>query len=163
MLERIKEMFSQVCQTIDCILLECSGETDHVHLLIDFHPKHSISAVAGSLKAATSRLVKKEFPVEFAKWYNKQSFWSGSYYVASSGGAPINKLKELIYLAKYTVSTAKHSSVPLLAKAWRGLAIPVVALRGASRTPLRLPGFRSSRVLGGFEYFDHPAGWTRQC
>lgn len=96
MLERIKEMFGQVCQTMDCLLLECSGEADHVHLLVDFHPRHSISAVAGSLKAATSRMVKKEFPTEFAKWYSKQSFWSGSYYVASSGGAPIEKLKEYI-------------------------------------------------------------------
>lgn len=96
MLLRIKEMFEQVCQTMDCILLECSGESDHVHLLVDFHPRQSISAVAGSLKASTSRMVKKEFSVEFAKYYNKQSFWSGSYYVASAGGAPIEKLKEYI-------------------------------------------------------------------
>ncbi|MBV9385593.1 MAG: IS200/IS605 family transposase [Chroococcidiopsidaceae cyanobacterium CP_BM_ER_R8_30] len=96
MLERIREMFCQVCKTMDCEMLECSGEPDHVHLLVDFHPKHSISAVAGSLKAATSRLVKKEFPVEFAKWYSEQSFWSGSYYVASSSGAPIEKLKEYV-------------------------------------------------------------------
>jgi putative transposase len=65
-------------------------------LLVDFHPKYSISAVAGSLKAATSRMVKKEFPVEGSKWYSKQSFWSGSYYVASTGGAPIEKLKNYI-------------------------------------------------------------------
>ncbi|MGG6283722.1 IS200/IS605 family transposase [Leptolyngbya sp. AN03gr2] len=96
MLERIREMFAQVCKTMDCELLECSGEADHVHLLVDFHPKHSIAAVAGSLKAATSRMVKKEFPDEFKKWYSKQSFWSGSYYVASSGGAPIEKLKDYI-------------------------------------------------------------------
>lgn len=96
MLKRIKEMFGQVCQTMDCILLECDCEADHVHLLVDFHPRHSISAVAGSLKAATSRMVKKEFPTEFALMYSKQSFWSGSYYVASSGGAPIEKLKEYI-------------------------------------------------------------------
>lgn len=96
MLERIKEMFGQVCETMDCELLECSGETDHVHLLVDFHPRHSISAVAGSLKAASSRMIKREFPAEFARWYSKQSFWSGSYYVASTGGAPIEKLKEYI-------------------------------------------------------------------
>jgi len=96
MLERIKEMFWQVCQTMDCELLECSGQSDHVHLLVDFHPKNSISAVAGSLKSATSRMVKREFSTEFAKWYDKQSFWSGSYYVASSGGAPIEKLKDYI-------------------------------------------------------------------
>jgi putative transposase len=96
MLARLREMFFQVCKTMDCQLMECSGEADHVHLLIDFHPKHSIAAVAGSLKAATSRMVKKEFSGEFSKWYSKQSFWSGSYYVASSGGAPIEKLKEYI-------------------------------------------------------------------
>lgn len=89
-------MFAQVCKTMDCELLECSGEPNHVHLLVDFHPKHSIASVAGSLKAATSRMVKKEFPDEFKKWYSKQSFWSGSYYVASSAGAPIEKLKEYI-------------------------------------------------------------------
>lgn len=81
---------------MDCELLECSGEADHIHLLVDFHPKQSIAAVAGSLKAATSRMVKKEFSEEFSKWYTKQSFWSGSYDVASTGGAPIEKLKEYI-------------------------------------------------------------------
>nr|WP_157861293.1 IS200/IS605 family transposase [Rippkaea orientalis] len=96
MLERIKEMFAQVCSTMDCELLECSGEADHVHLLVDFHPKQSISAVAGCLKSATSRMLKKEFPDEVKKWYRTQSFWSGSYYVASTGGAPIEKLKEYI-------------------------------------------------------------------
>jgi putative transposase len=96
MLERIREMCWQVCRTMDCELLESSGESDHIHLLVDFHPKQSIAAVAGSLKAATSRMVKKEFPEEFAKWYTKQSFWSGSYYVASTGGAPIEKLREYI-------------------------------------------------------------------
>jgi putative transposase len=96
MLERLREMFFQVCKKMDCELLECSGEADHVHLLVDFHPKQSIAAVVGSLKAATSRMVKKEFPVEFAKWYSKQSFWSGSYYVASTGGAPIERLKKYI-------------------------------------------------------------------
>ncbi len=96
MLARLREMFFQVCQKMDCELLECSGEEEHVHLLVDFHPKQSISAVAGSLKAATSRMVKKEFSVEFARWYSKQSFWSGSYYVASTGGAPIGRLKKYI-------------------------------------------------------------------
>jgi putative transposase len=96
MLERLKAMFTQVCSTMDCELLECSGEADHVHLLVDFHPKQSISAVVGCLKSSTSRMLKKEFPGEVKKWYKTQSFWSGSYYVASTGGAPIEKLKEYI-------------------------------------------------------------------
>ncbi len=97
MLDRMGEMFAQVCLKMGCILLEFSGESDHVHLLIDFHPRNSIAAVAGSLKSATSRCMKKEFPDECHKHYRSGvSFWSGSYYVASSGGAPIERLKEYI-------------------------------------------------------------------
>ena len=96
MLKRLEEMFTQVCHTMDCELLEFSGEPDHVHLLIDFHPRNSISAVVGSLKSSTSRMVKKEFPDDVKKWYRSKSFWSGSYYVASTGGAPIEKLREYI-------------------------------------------------------------------
>jgi putative transposase len=65
---------------------------------ISRRPPNNFGLTAGGLfmPPCTSRMVKKEFPVEFAKWYSKQSFWSGSYYVASSGGAPIEKLKEYI-------------------------------------------------------------------
>lgn len=96
MLERLQEMFMQVCRKMDCELLEFSGEADHIHALLDFHPKNSISAVAGSLKSASARTMKKDFPEEVAKFYKGVSFWSGSYYVASTGGAPIEKLKEYI-------------------------------------------------------------------
>jgi putative transposase len=96
MLQRMREMFMQVCKTMDCELLEFSGETDHVHLLVDFHPKQSISAVAGCLKASVSRMVRKEFADDIKKFYGKPVFWAGSYYVASSGGAPIERLKEYI-------------------------------------------------------------------
>ena len=95
-LERLRAMFWQMCRKMDCFLVENSGESDHVHLLIDFHPNNSISAVVGSLKASTARIIKKDFPQEYAKHYKGKSFWSGSYYVTSSGGAPIEKLKEYI-------------------------------------------------------------------
>lgn len=80
-----------------CRLLEFSGESDHVHLLVDFHPRNSIAAVAGSLKSSSSRMVKKEFPQQYKKYYwGKVAFWSNSYYVASAGGAPIETLKQYI-------------------------------------------------------------------
>jgi putative transposase len=96
MMARMRQMFEQVCKTMDCELLEFNGESDHVHLLVDFHPKNSISAVAGSLKACTSRAMRKEFAEHLKQFYWKNIFWSGSYYVASSGGAPIEALKQYI-------------------------------------------------------------------
>ena len=92
----MRQMFEQVCKTMDCDLLEFDGESDHVHLLVDFHPKQSIAAVAGSLKACTSRAMRKEFSEHLKQFYWKNVFWSGSYYVASSGGAPIEVLRQYI-------------------------------------------------------------------
>ena len=37
-LERLKEVFSEVCRRDRVNLLECSGEEDHVHLLISYPP-----------------------------------------------------------------------------------------------------------------------------
>jgi putative transposase len=96
-MDRLRAMVKQVCNTMNCELIEFSGEADHVHILVDFHPKNSISAVAGSLKSSTARMVKKEFSEQYKKFYwGGVSFWSKSYYVASTGGAPIEKLKEYI-------------------------------------------------------------------
>ena len=97
MLERLREMIWQVSRKMDCELLEFFGEMDHIHILLDFHPKNSISTVAGCLKSSTARVMKKDFPEQVTKFYKgKVSFWSKSYYVASSDGAPIDKLKEYI-------------------------------------------------------------------
>ena len=97
MLARLKATIEQVANKMGCILVEFNGESDHVHILLDFHPKNSIAAVVGSLKSSTARMLKKEFPEEVKKHYwGKVSFWSNSYYVASCGGAPIEALKKYI-------------------------------------------------------------------
>ncbi|UKO97841.1 IS200/IS605 family transposase [Nostoc sp. UHCC 0870] len=97
MLNRLQQMIEQVSNKMDCQLIEFNGESDHIHILLDFHPKNSIAAVVGSLKSATARMLKKEFPQEIKKYYwGKVSFWSNSYYVSSCGGAPIEVLKKYI-------------------------------------------------------------------
>ncbi|RAM51877.1 MAG: IS200/IS605 family transposase [Hapalosiphonaceae cyanobacterium JJU2] len=96
-LDRLREMVEQVSNKMDCQLIEFNGELDHIHVLLDFHPKNSIAAVAGSLKSSTARMLKKEFPEKVKKHYwGEVSFWSNSYYVASCGGAPIEVLKQYI-------------------------------------------------------------------
>ena len=103
MLPRIGEMLEQVAVKMGCKILEFSGESDHVHLLVDFHPRNSIAAVVSSLKASTSRMVKKEFPEDYTKHYGgDKAFWSGSYYVSSVGGAPLETVKA--YIANHYIA-----------------------------------------------------------
>ena len=96
MLERLQEIFANVCIKTKCRLIEFSGEEDHVHLLIDFHPDNNLSVLAGSLKSASSRIIRKEFSKHLSTFYSKSVFWSSSYYVASTGGAPIERIKQYI-------------------------------------------------------------------
>jgi putative transposase len=93
---RLREIFANVCIKTKCQLIEFSGESDHVHLLIDFHPDNNLSALAGSLKSASSRIIQKEFSEYLATIYKSSVLWSSSYYVASTGGAPIERIKQYI-------------------------------------------------------------------
>jgi putative transposase len=96
MLERLREIFANICIKTKCQLTEFSGEADHVHLLVDFHPDNRLSALIGSMKSGSSRIIQKEFADELSKAYRQPAFWSGSYYVASTGGAPIERVKAYI-------------------------------------------------------------------
>ncbi len=96
MLERLKEIFQKLCLKAKSELLEFGGESDHVHLLIGLHPDNNISKFAGAIKAASSRLIRKEFSERVNKFYRKPVFWSGSYSVISAGGAPLEILKKYI-------------------------------------------------------------------
>ena len=97
MLERMTDILAGVCGKAKSVLVEFNGEPDHVHLLIDLHPDNNISTLIGSLKSASSRILRQEFACELAQhYYSKPVLWSGAYYVASAGGAPIEKIKEYI-------------------------------------------------------------------
>jgi len=45
-----KSDFAKVCADFDATLIEVDGERDHVHLLVEYPPKVSISALVNSLK-----------------------------------------------------------------------------------------------------------------
>lgn len=80
-----------------CKLVECSGEQDHVHLLVDAHPSLNLARMVGNLKTVSARLVRKEFAPHLAKYYWKAKFWNNAYAVVSvDGHASIEQLVEYI-------------------------------------------------------------------
>ena len=58
-------------------------------------PKTEMSKFINAYKSASSRLLKKEFPIIRQKLW-KEMFWSQSFCLLSSGGAPIEVIKEYI-------------------------------------------------------------------
>lgn len=94
-LERATEIFSDVCGNFEAELIECDGEYDHVHLLVHYPPKISISSLVNSLKGVSSRYLRREFSVLEKKYY-KGILWSPSYFAGSCGGAPIDIVRQYI-------------------------------------------------------------------
>ena len=96
MMERMSDVFQNICKKKKSLMLDFNGEEDHVHLMIDLHPDNNISQLVASLKSASSRIIRKEFKSEVDKTYSKPVFWSGSYYIASCGGVTIERLRKYI-------------------------------------------------------------------
>ena len=95
-LEDLKEIFGSVCQDFEAELVEFDGEKDHVHLLINYPPKVSVSRLVNSLKGVSSRLIRKKryACIQDKLWAG--ALWSPSYFAASCGGAPISIIKQYI-------------------------------------------------------------------
>jgi REP-associated tyrosine transposase len=93
--DAMKAIFSEVCRDFESELVEIDGESDHVHLLINYPPKISVASLVNSLKGVSSRLLRKDYR-ELRKYYWKNALWSPSYFAASCGGAPLDIIKQYI-------------------------------------------------------------------
>src|SRR3989304_2807576 len=58
-LDDLRIIFADVCTDFEAKLVEFDGEDDHVHLLVNYPPKVSVSMLVNSLKGVSSRLVRK--------------------------------------------------------------------------------------------------------
>ena len=89
-------IFKSVCAAFEAELVTFDGEEDHVHLLINYPPKVSVSKLVNSLKGVSSRMIRKEnFPtIKAALW--GEHLWSPSYFASSCGGAPLEIVRKYI-------------------------------------------------------------------
>ncbi|MBV9205819.1 MAG: IS200/IS605 family transposase [Actinobacteria bacterium] len=95
-LERAQEIMRDVCADFGADLREFNGETNHVHLLVNFPPTVALSRLVNSLKGVSSRRLRQEFPDLRAHYWRAKRLWSGSYFAGSVGGAPISVLRQYI-------------------------------------------------------------------
>jgi putative transposase len=93
---RAKEIFEYIAPKYNITLQEWNHDQDHVHILFKGHPNSELSKFINAYKSASSRLLKKEFP-DIRKKLWKEYFWSRSFCLLTTGGAPmeiINKYME---------------------------------------------------------------------
>jgi putative transposase len=95
-LYRCAAILSDLGKAWDCVVVECSGEADHVHALLDLPPRVRPSDLINLLKTVTSRRLRSEFPALRAAYRGKAVLWSPSYCLLSAGGAPIDRIRRYI-------------------------------------------------------------------
>ncbi len=92
---RAKEIFENIATNYHINLIEWNHDSDHVHILFRSHPKTELSKFINAYKSASSRLIKQEFESVRNKLW-KSYFWSQSFCLLTSGGAPIDVIKQYI-------------------------------------------------------------------
>lgn len=101
MLTRCEEIMREVCTDFEAELKQFNGEDDHVHLLVHYPPKVQLSKLVNSLKGVSARLLRKEYDNHVRQYLRQGRFWSGSYFAASCGGAPLTAVKQYIENQKH--------------------------------------------------------------
>lgn len=89
---RCKDIIKQTMEEngADVINMEC-GE-DHIHILFETKPTTSLTKIINVVKGRSSRLLRKEFSQYLSDKLWGNSFWSPSYYLASTGNVSLDTL-----------------------------------------------------------------------
>ena len=72
------------------------GEDDHVHIMLTFPPKISLSNLVGKLNGKSSYLLRKKYWDQLKKKLWGDHLWSHSYCSVTCGGAPLEHIKKYI-------------------------------------------------------------------
>lgn len=92
----IKETVARILEGWNGELLEINHAHDHIHILINLPPKISPTNAVTSIKATTSRVLRRDFKEYLKQFYWKDVFWSASYLIVTSGGASLDVIKKYI-------------------------------------------------------------------
>ena len=92
---RLKEIFEYIAPNYNITLQEWNQDKDHIHILLKGQPNTELSKFINAYKSASSRLIKKEYPqIREQLW--KENFWSRSFCLLTTGGAPVDVIRKYI-------------------------------------------------------------------
>ena len=90
-----KGVFEKIAPSYNISLLEWNHDVDHVHIMFKTQPNSELSKFINAYKSASSRLIKKDYP-EIREKLWKEYFWSQSFCLLTTGGAPIEVIRKYI-------------------------------------------------------------------
>jgi len=98
MLQFLRETFDEVCNDLECTLIFCHSDKDHIHAFVTFPPKIAISLLVNRMKGISSRRIgQRTFaPVSDDRRLDGDAFWSPSYFVSTAGHQSADAIADYI-------------------------------------------------------------------
>jgi putative transposase len=82
----VKDCFRNISKVYDFEISEIEVDKNHVHILIKYQPKQSISKIIEQLKQISTYELYKSFGAKLQKiFWKKKIFWSSGYFISSIG------------------------------------------------------------------------------
>ena len=94
--EVIKEAANKVASSACGAIVDYNSDEDHVHMLVSLPPNTNLSTFVRTLKTQTSRAVRSKCRDEISSQLWGDSFWSESYFAATTGTVSMEAVKQYI-------------------------------------------------------------------
>jgi putative transposase len=91
--ERLRGIIQDTCSEHSVELIEMEIMPDHVHMLVNVDPQFGIHKLVKTIKGRSSRNIRTEFPSIKSRL---PTLWTNSYFVVTTGGAPLEIIKQYI-------------------------------------------------------------------
>ncbi|WP_432967336.1 IS200/IS605 family transposase [Dactylosporangium sp. CA-233914] len=91
--ERLKQLVREVVEEKRAWLAVLEVMPDQVHLLVEVDPQFGVHKLVKAIKGRTSRVLREEFPSLRSRL---PTLWTNSYFVATTGGAPVAAVKQYV-------------------------------------------------------------------
>jgi len=100
--ERLKQIIWSLADELGLEILAQEPTEDHVHILFTASPTTNLPNVVNVIKAVTARRLRQEFP-RTKEFLWGDSFWSNSYFIASTGQVSLDVLMQYVESQKEKV------------------------------------------------------------
>lgn len=98
--KRLFELLRNISEDNDFTILECNGDLDHIHLLVDCSPQHYIPNMIKALKGVSARLLMKEYGDELRQRLWGGHLWNPSYFIATVSENTESQIREYMLKQK---------------------------------------------------------------
>ena len=90
------EILNKIAKDNNFEILECNGDLDHIHLLINCSPQHYIPDMIKALKGVSARLLMKKYGEYINEILWGGHLWNPSYFIATVSENTEKQIREYI-------------------------------------------------------------------